>query len=110
MSVQDLYPAGSFDDPRGPVSGSNDPNNSRAEDHAFSGPGDIDRTGDDDTGEPWEPTSAGESGSTNERSRAWNALAADSAQPLDFGRANPQAGSGGTVGDDDLINHAYGES
>lgn len=71
----------------------------------------FDTTGDDEAGEPWEPTSEGESGSTNARSRMWNASAQDTVTDVpEFGRAFAQAGAGGSVGDDDMINHAYGES
>lgn len=63
--------------------------------YEFSGPGDVDRV----TGS-----------NTTDASRSNNALAADSEEVLDFGRAFPQPGSGGVVGDDDMINHAYGES
>jgi hypothetical protein len=77
--------------------------------YEFSGPGDISRA--DDSDPFWEPTSEGESGSTNARSRMWNAAAADTVNDVpEFGRAFAQAGAGGSVGDDDMINHVYGES
>jgi hypothetical protein len=102
---------GAFDSAVGPVSVANDPSNDTDDDNTFSGPGDINRSEDDDASEPWEPTSAGESGATNARSRAWNALAADTETDVpEYGRAFAQAGAGGSVGDDDMVNHVYGES
>lgn len=80
--------------------------------YEFSGWGDINR-GDDDASESFfEPASAGEKGATNAESRAANAAAADTETDVpEFGRAF--AGQGGydlSVGDADMINHAYGES
>lgn len=70
--------------------------------YEFSGPGDIDRSPDKDP--YWTP------GAGNRQVDS-NALARDTETDIpEYGRANAQAGAGGVVGDDDLINHAYGES
>lgn len=65
-------------------------------DNVFSEYGDIDRmTGD----------------GTSERSREANALAAATERNVpEYGRANAQAGAGGSVGDEALQHHAYGSS
>lgn len=75
-------------------------------DYAFSGPGDINRADDDDASEGyWEPTSDGERGSTNARSRMWNAAAQDTVTDI------PEFGGAYTApADDDMLNHVYGES
>jgi hypothetical protein len=90
MSVQDLYPAGAFD-----ADGGDNNHAQYGHDNVFSGPGDVDRSRGD---------------STNARSRAWNALADEAETSINHGRAFPQAGSGGSVGNDGVINHAYGDS
>lgn len=75
-----------------------DDNNSRDVDNddEFSGPGDVTRmTGD----------------GTSERSRAANAAAQDTITDIpEFGRAFALTGPDQSVGDDDMINHVYGES
>lgn len=73
-------------------------------DYEFSGSGDIDRSADSAT------VTGVSTETTNERSRMWNAVAAEAEVPTDFGRAFPQPGAGGVVGDEDLIRHAYGDS
>ena len=65
-------------------------------DLSFSGSGDAD--------------ASASANNTTERSAAANAMAEAAENVPQFGRANPQAGAGGTVGDDDVMNHVYGRS